>query len=705
MDSIESWFLGPKAENHEQESELVQRVLADYFHWRRNYFPSDDPATLPSELRKNEAWNDQLLQSVDEMLAQLRRNFPFYSPRYIAHMLSDQTIPSRLGYFAGMLYNPNNVTPEAAPVTVDWELQVASDLLHMLGYRRPPRAGDAKPSRQEFGWGHLASGGTTANIEALWVARNVRYFPLAAQAVARKHDLDLTVKLAGSGESIPIVDLSGRQALGIRPNESIYLLARLVDSLRRCRDLSIEDASSMAWREIETSGLSIAHSGTASCFADYPPAIFVAGTAHYSIKKAADVLGLGKDNVRIVDVDSSIRMDIRSLRAEVARALNEGLVPLAVVAIAGTTEEGAVDPVHEILDFRRELESSSDCSFWLHIDAAWGGYLRTLFTASDDGGNSEKVDLNSRISAVEELVSQQKDLKYRAYSKSVSMRWGSGDVCSAFVAFPLAESITIDPHKMGYFPYPAGFVAYRNDRIRHFVTQEAPYISVTTQSGALGHEPPRTVGSYTLEGSRPGAAASSMWLAHRTIPPNVDGHGQIVRASLLAARELHEWLVHWEDACAANDMEVPYTIVPLVSRPPDTNLICFTVKPKGSASLIDMNEVTKQVYEDFTIEAELGDKDYSYSQRFFLSRTRVAPPEYPASAVADFLDRAGVRKQGYPSHGVFVLRATLMNPYLYLSAEKGREPDYLLEFMRELDGVACRACSEVGSRNARGRKN
>jgi len=64
--------------------------------------------------------NDDLFQQISEMLAGFRRHFPVYSPRYNAHMTADQTIPSILGYFAGMLYNPNNVTPEAAPVTVQW---------------------------------------------------------------------------------------------------------------------------------------------------------------------------------------------------------------------------------------------------------------------------------------------------------------------------------------------------------------------------------------------------------------------------------------------------------------------------------------------------------------------------------------------------------------------------------------------------------
>ena len=83
-------------------------------------------------------------------------------------MTSDQTIPSILGYFAGMLYNPNNVTPEAAPVTVQWELEVGADILRMLGFQPPPKHVGPGGVKTEFGWAHVTSGGTVANLEALW---------------------------------------------------------------------------------------------------------------------------------------------------------------------------------------------------------------------------------------------------------------------------------------------------------------------------------------------------------------------------------------------------------------------------------------------------------------------------------------------------------------------------------------------------------
>src|SRR5271165_7114339 len=188
---IAAWFLGPKAENAELEEKMISYILQDYFHWRRNYYPSDEIIIAQSMRREALDFSDQLAQKIAEMLAGLRRHFPFYSPRYMAHMMSDQTMPSVLGYFAALLYNPNNVTPEAAPVTEQWELEVGRDILNLLGYKAPSAPGAPEPARSEFGWAHVTSGGTIANLEALWAARNARYFPFAALRIAQGLGMDV----------------------------------------------------------------------------------------------------------------------------------------------------------------------------------------------------------------------------------------------------------------------------------------------------------------------------------------------------------------------------------------------------------------------------------------------------------------------------------------------------------------------------------
>ncbi len=675
-----TWFLGPKAENAGLEEEMMLHILRDYFHWRRNYYPSDE-ITITQRMRREELdWTDALFQQLSEMLARLRRHFPFYSPRYIAHMLSDQTIPSVLGYFAGMLYNPNNVTPEAAPVTVEWELEVAADILRMLGYKTPPASGaHHRETMKEFGWAHIASGGTVANIEALWVARNVRYFPLAVKYAAARHGLPLTVKLPGESTTRRMIaDLEDAQCLALRPNSGAFLLPRFIEAVKHRWNLSDGEAARRAWELAGETGLSIANNGAHACFAKRPPAVFVSGTAHYSLSKAADLLGIGRDNVIYVDVDRMFRLDVRDLEEKVKAAVRDGRYPLAVIAIAGTTEEGSVDPVHRIDDFRRRFEQETHTSFWLHVDAAWAGYIRSLFVPGAGSGAPDD------IAAVNEFASRALEIKSGLYSRTVDMQWGSKDVCRAFLAFPRAESITVDPHKMGYVPYPCGVIAFRNDRVRHFLSQQAPYITLLSHPAsapARQYNPPANVGPFILEGSKPGAAAASCWLSHRLIPPDRDGYGEIARASVLAARELYERLVHWERASKMNRVRTAYQFVPITGAPPDTNIVCFVIKEKDSRSLTRMNALAEAVYQRLTIQAESGDRGYSYSQPFFISRTRFQLPNYSAHSVSDLLERAGVDASEYPLEGIFVLRATVMTPYITLAAETGHKQALLADFM------------------------
>lgn len=681
-----AWFLGPKAENAELAERMIHYILADYFHWRRNYFPSDE-ILIPQSLRRESVeWEDRLFQQITEMLAGLRRHFPFYSPRYIAHMLSDQTIPSVLGYFAGMLYNPNNVTPEAAPVTVKWEFEVAADVLRMVGYQSPPEG----ESREEFGWAHVTGGGTVANLEALWAARNIRYFPLAVRDVCLRHSIPLAVKLPGSGEQrFPISELTPQACLGIRPSQAIYLYPRFLDAVRRHWSLTRKEAAPRAIALLAESEFSMADHGTRACYHTLPPAIFVAGTRHYSISKTADVLGIGRASVIQVDVDPMFRMDMRDLKEKLRRALLHGMMPLAVVGIAGTTEEGAVDPIHHIAAARENLEAESGQSFWLHVDAAWAGYVCSIFRTGAE------TDEETAIREVNEFASRTLHIEQGQYRKQVHMKWGYRDVCAAFLNFHKAESVTIDPHKMGYVPYPCGVVAFRNDLVRQFLTEEAPYISEVTPEDvqAHHHRAPGAIGPYILEGSKPGAAVAACWLSHRMIPPSRAGYGEIMRASLLTARELYERLIHWDTAARANGRQLPYRFVPITDMPPDTNIVCFVARAESSSSLASMNRLSHMIYEKFTIEP--GEREYSYHQPFFLSRTTFRAPHYPPHVLSGLFGRAGVDPRGYESEGLFVLRATVMTPYLALAAETGHKQQLLVEFMERLAACSSEAASRL----------
>ena len=100
--------------------------------------------------------------------------------RYQGHMNWDLTIPGMLGYFAAMLYNPNNVAFEGSTATT---------ILEIAGRRRPlpdARLHHSRRGGDQHGairpWGHITCDGTVANIEAIWSASNLKFFPLALRA-------------------------------------------------------------------------------------------------------------------------------------------------------------------------------------------------------------------------------------------------------------------------------------------------------------------------------------------------------------------------------------------------------------------------------------------------------------------------------------------------------------------------------------------
>ncbi|MBS2013611.1 MAG: aminotransferase class V-fold PLP-dependent enzyme [Deltaproteobacteria bacterium] len=97
------------------------------------------------------------------------------------------------------------------------------------------------------------------------------------------------------------------------------------------------------------------------------PRVYVSGEGHATIGRAARLAGLGAHAVRIVPADGAQRMKSAALREAIARDRAEGGLPFLVVATAGTTSTGAIDPLPEIAT----IAERERC--WLHVDAAWGG--------------------------------------------------------------------------------------------------------------------------------------------------------------------------------------------------------------------------------------------------------------------------------------------------------------------------------------------
>ena len=95
--------------------------------------------------------------------------------------------------------------------------------------------------------------------------------------------------------------------------------------------------------------------------------LYASAEAHATIAEAADMLGLGERAVRAIATDDGYRMRIDDLRRAVAADLAARMHPFAVVATAGTTATGAIDPLPEVADL------SAEHDLWLHVDAAYGG--------------------------------------------------------------------------------------------------------------------------------------------------------------------------------------------------------------------------------------------------------------------------------------------------------------------------------------------
>ncbi|MBN8641220.1 MAG: hypothetical protein J0L86_05340 [Flavobacteriales bacterium] len=830
-----AWFLGSKGENSDFFIKILNSIIQDYVHWRRNYYPSDSILINKKLQRLNEEEYDKIYQNNIEMMSLLRRNFPFYSPRYIGHMLSDISMPSMFGYFAGMLYNSNNVTPEAAPVTVEWEIDACNEILKMLGYKESPSPPSKeapvqewkaykKNIKDEFGWAHITSGGTVANIEALWVARTIKYFPLAIRDVAIQKDIELEIKQPNPTlKPIDIKKMKPEDLLHIKPNESIYLFSKFIDAIAKKEYKSIEKASELALDLLSKSKYSLSNS-LGNVFKEFPPVIFTSGAAHYSIQKAADILGIGRSNVIKVKTDGLFRLDVKDLKVKMNSAIKSGKYPIAIVAIGSTTEEGAVDPIHEIIEYREELEIESNKSFWLHIDSAWGGYVSTIFRLDENeelniildkisrkirvnlesnsnhlhsikliiqqiinnvllidetseakktnehfknslqnlleeieiksidanevllnfkkivfnfGGSiylfenkklfdcllkeDFEININDRTDDTSTFVSDDINFSLNNYKREKKVKWSSKHVVSSFLAFKNADSITVDPHKLGYIQYPCGIISFKNDRIRHFIMQRAPYI---TSSGhnALLHNPPRHIqqidfnkleknelpyndykigidafAPFMLEGSKPGAAAASLWFSSKNIPLNRKNHGLIIKDTLLATRELYEWLITWEKIYSeTGENEKLLYEFKTFGTVPDTNVLVFAIKSKMNDTIKGMNELTESVYNNFSIQAELGAKDHSYSQSFFISKTKMDESHYSFESFKTFFENCNLKsaKKDYLDNGLLILRATLMNPYIS-SIRRNTNQNLIKEFVLELHKAANSATKKI----------
>ena len=116
------------------------------------------------------------------------------------------------------------------------------------------------------------------------------------------------------------------------------------------------------------------------------PTLYCSAEAHYSITRAAEILGIGAAHVRAIGIDGERRMRADLLREAIRRDLDGGHTPVAIVATTGTTLTGAVDPIGELADVAEEF------GVWLHVDGAYGLPAAAVASRSHLFAGLERVD-------------------------------------------------------------------------------------------------------------------------------------------------------------------------------------------------------------------------------------------------------------------------------------------------------------------------
>lgn len=173
------------------------------------------------------------------------------------------------------------------------------------------------------------------------------------------------------------------------------------------------------------------------------PEVVLPESAHFSFEKICRML---KVKPVYAGLDDKFRVDCQA----VERLVNKNTI--AVVGSAGSSELGVVDPL------RRLSEIACSQKVWLHVDAAFGGLVIPFLNNSD-------LEFDFQLNAV--------------------------------------QSITVDPHKMGLAPIPAGGILFRNSRTLNSIKTETPYLTNGAQ--------------YTFVGTRTGASAAATWAIFKSL--------------------------------------------------------------------------------------------------------------------------------------------------------------------------------------------
>jgi aromatic-L-amino-acid/L-tryptophan decarboxylase len=207
--------------------------------------------------------------------------------------------------------------------------------------------------------------------------------------------------------------------------------------------------------------------------------IYASNETHFSVAKAAALLGIGRENVRHVTVDERFRIRVDDLIAKITADVEADYVPFCVVANAGTVNTGAVDPLAEIRQIADRFQ------LWMHVDGSYGAFAVLAESAR-----------------------------------------------KLFAGMEQANSIALDPHKWLYLPVDVGCVIYREPEIaRTAFAHEAEYTRI------IGQEADEAFAfwDYGPELSRR-FRALKVWMLLKGV--GLDSLGEVVENNLACARHL-----------------------------------------------------------------------------------------------------------------------------------------------------------------------
>ncbi len=412
--------------------------------------------------------------------------------------------------------------------------------------------------------GHFTCGGTIANFEAVWRARYWIDHALALGLVAAE-------KSGGPFSAFESAHVGWEKFDQIRIHDAIS-------------EQEMRSASSVLCNPIE-----IAERLSKSSRRSYRgPVLITPGNKHFSWRKAANIFHLGEESLWNAPLDEQGRLDIKELETLIDKARHQDRPVIAVVSVAGTTEAGEIDPIDGVACLLNEYRLKG-IHIWHHVDAAYGGYFCSML-----GGHHEEILDEARRSALK--------------------------------AVRLADSVTIDPHKLGYVPYACGAFLTRDARSYTASSFHAPYID-RAETGDKWQS--------TIEGSRTAAGAAAAWLTGRTMGFGPDRFGAFMASTINARRK-------FEEAIASQCKNIA------VLAPADTNILCFSVIKKGD-SLSNSNMRTNHVF-------RLFQKDPSFS----VSKTVFDSENYRRLIEA----HANRHRMTLDDNQLSLIRCVFMNPFL-----------------------------------------